>query len=91
MTRSAHPIARLLLVAVLLSLATAATALPPPRDAVGLWQTPVNGGQVRIARCGDALCGTLVTSNNIRTHPGLTDENNSNRGLRSRPVRELPR
>lgn len=57
---------------------------------VGLWQTPVHGGQVRIARCGQALCGTLVTSDNIRTNPDLRDFNNANRALRTRPVRNLP-
>ena len=59
-------------------------------DATGLWQTPVHGGQVRISRCGPALCGTLVTSDNIRTNPDLRDSSNSNRALRSRTVRNLP-
>ena len=75
--------------------ALAACALATPASAqsegpVGLWQTPVHGGQVRIARCGQALCGTLVTSDNIRANPDLRDFNNSNRALRTRTVRNLP-
>lgn len=75
----------------LLPLALAAMALTgvanaQSADPTGLWQTPTNGGQVRIARCGPALCGTLVTSNNIRTNPNLLDENNSNRALRTRRI-----
>ncbi|MGV3579447.1 DUF2147 domain-containing protein [Brevundimonas sp.] len=74
-------------------LATAALAAPASAqqaDPTGLWQTPTNGGQVRIARCGQALCGTLVTSDHIRTDPGALDENNSNRALRTRTLRNLP-
>ena len=72
----------------------ATTALVVPASAqsdgpVGLWQTPIHGGQVRIAGCGQALCGTLVTSDNIRANPDLRDVNNSNRALRSRTVRNL--
>ena len=59
-------------------------------DATGLWQTPTNGGQVRIARCGPALCGTLVTSDHIRREPGALDENNRNAGQRNRTLRNLP-
>ncbi|ADL00937.1 DUF2147 domain-containing protein [Brevundimonas subvibrioides] len=67
----------------------AAPAMAQSTDPTGLWQTPTNGGQVRIARCGQALCGTLVTSNNIRSNPGLLDENNSNRALRTRTIRNV--
>ena len=50
---------------VLTALAVAAAALASPAlasDPTGLWQTPTNGGQVRIERCGQALCGVLVLS-----------------------------
>lgn len=72
------------------ALAASAVAAPPPGDPTGLWQTPTNGGQVRIARCGQALCGTLVTSNAIRANPGVLDEHNSDRNLRTRTLRNLP-
>ena len=59
-------------------------------DPVGLWQTPTHGGQVRISHCGAALCGVLVTSDNIRQNPNLTDSHNRDASLRGRPVRNLP-
>ena len=73
--------------------ALSATALAAPAfaaDPTGLWQTPTNGGQVRIARCGQALCGTLVTSDHIRANPNVQDEHNSDRAQRTRALRNLP-
>ncbi|QDH73660.1 DUF2147 domain-containing protein [Brevundimonas sp. M20] len=72
---------------------TAAAALAAPAfagDPTGLWQTSTNGGQVRIVRCGQALCGTLVTSDTIRANPNTLDEHNADRAQRSRPLRNLP-
>jgi len=79
--------------ALLAAVLTAAAALAAPAfagDPTGLWQTPTNGGQVRITRCGQALCGTLVTSNTIRANPGVLDEHNSDQSLRGRTLRNLP-
>lgn len=79
--------------ALLAAVLTASAALAAPAlasDPTGLWQTPTNGGQVRISRCGQALCGVLVTSDHIRAEPGALDENNSDRSLRTRPLRNLP-
>ena len=81
---------RTLALAALAVTALAAPASAQTADPTGLWQTPTNGGQVRIARCGQALCGTLVASNHIRENPGALDENNSNRALRTRTLRNLP-
>ena len=81
-------IRRLALAALAVS-ALAAPAAAQTTDPTGLWQTPTNGGQVRIARCGQALCGTLVTSNNIRANPGLLDAKNSDRSLRTRTIRNV--
>ena len=78
---------RLTLAAAMASVSLAAPALAA--DPTGLWQTPTNGGQVRIARCGQALCGTLLTSANIRANPGLLDEKNSNASLRTRTIRGI--
>ena len=78
---------RLALAAAMASVSLAAPALAA--DPTGLWQTPTNGGQVRIARCGQALCGTLLTSANIRANPGLLDEKNSNASLRTRTIRGI--
>ena len=83
-----------LLAAVLTAAAAlSATALAAPAfaaDPTGLWQTPTNGGQVRISRCGQALCGTLVTSDHIRANPNVQDEHNSDRNQRTRTLRNLP-
>lgn len=80
---------RTLALAALACSALAAPASAQTADPTGLWQTPTNGGQVRISRCGQALCGVLVTSNNIRANPDLRDENNSNRSLRTRTIRNV--
>ena len=77
---------------VLAAAAVAATALASPAlagDPTGLWQTPTNGGQVRITRCGQALCGALVTSDHIRAQPSARDEHNKDASQRNRPLRGL--
>ncbi|MEN5051881.1 DUF2147 domain-containing protein [Brevundimonas naejangsanensis] len=77
---------------VLTALAVAALALASPAlasDPTGLWQTPTNGGQVRIERCGQALCGVLVTSSHIRANPEVKDQRNKDESLRDRPLRGL--
>ncbi|GAA0634049.1 DUF2147 domain-containing protein [Brevundimonas lenta] len=79
--------------ALFAAVVTAVAALAAPAlagDPTGLWQTPTNGGQVRISRCGQALCGVLVTSATIRANPGELDVNNQDRSLRTRPLRNLP-
>ncbi len=72
------------------AIAASAVAAPPPGDPTGLWQTPTNGGQVRISHCGQALCGVLVTSDHIRANPGMTDDHNRDRAQRGRTLRNLP-
>lgn len=81
---------RLALLAAVLTASAAFAAPALASDPTGLWQTPTNGGQVRISRCGQTLCGVLVTSDHIRAEPGALDENNSDRSLRTRPLRNLP-
>ena len=76
-----------------LALAASFAALASPAlaaDPTGLWQTPTNGGQVRIARCGQALCGTLVTSDHIRADPNQRDARNKDESQRGRTLRGLP-
>ena len=71
---------------IMLAAAALATALASPAlagDPTGLWQ-------VRISRCGQALCGTLVTSNHIRADPNVRDEHNRDASLRGRTLRNLP-
>jgi len=78
---------------IMLAAAALATALASPAlaaDPTGLWQTPTNGGQVRIARCGEALCGTLVTSDHIRADANARDVHNRDASQRGRTLRNLP-
>jgi len=58
-------------------------------DPTGLWQTPTRNGQVEITKCGNALCGRLVSSDGIRADPGLKDVHNQNAGLRDRQLKGL--
>ena len=58
-------------------------------DVTGLWATPSNGGQVEIARCGNSLCGKLVTSDPIKTDPGRKDAKNKDEAQRNRPLKNL--
>ena len=74
----------LVLVAALAS-ATAHAASP----AEGLWRTSSRNGEVRIAECGQALCGTLVTSDGIKENPALADTENKDPALRSRLLKDL--
>lgn len=73
--------------AVLAASALAAPALAG--DPTGLWQTETNGGQVRIERCGNAICGTLVTSEAIRANPAQRDVRNKDEAQRGRTLRGL--
>lgn len=74
-----------LIAAAIAALATPALAA----DVTGLWQTPTNGGQVEIARCGNSLCGKLVSSNHIRENPALKDVKNKDQAQRGRTLKNL--
>ncbi|NMN56258.1 uncharacterized protein (DUF2147 family) [Xanthobacter sp. SG618] len=58
-------------------------------DPTGLWLTPTRSGQVEISKCGNGLCGRLVSSEGLKADPALKDVNNSNAGLRSRALKGL--
>ncbi|WP_423228893.1 DUF2147 domain-containing protein [Sphingomonas jatrophae] len=73
---------------VAFTLALALAAAGQPADAViGRWKTGNRNGVVQIDRCGNSVCGRLVTSDGIRTNPALTDANNSDASLRNRPLK----
>lgn len=74
-----------LLACILLVIAPSARAA----DVAGLWATPKNGGRVEISRCGQSLCGRLVSSDDIEVDPGFPDVNNRDRSLRGRPLKGL--
>jgi uncharacterized protein (DUF2147 family) len=58
-------------------------------DISGLWQTPTNGGQVEIARCGNSLCGKLVNSTHIKADPMVKDVKNKDEAQRGRTLKNL--
>jgi uncharacterized protein (DUF2147 family) len=58
-------------------------------DANGTWLTEDGKARVRIAACGPALCGTIVSlkeANDPDTGKPKTDKNNADAGLRARPM-----
>ena len=58
-------------------------------DATGTWLTEGGKARVRIAKCGDALCGTIVSlaePNDPATGRPRTDNNNVDASKRSRPL-----
>jgi uncharacterized protein (DUF2147 family) len=69
--------------------ASAAAAPAFAADVTGLWATPGSGGQVEISRCGNSLCGKLVTSDHIKTNPGLKDIKNKDESQRGRTLKNL--
>ncbi|WP_421737604.1 DUF2147 domain-containing protein [Caulobacter sp.] len=75
----------LIAVAALGALASPAFA----SDITGLWATPTNGGQVEIGRCGNSLCGKLVTSQHIKDDPSLKDGKNKDAAQRGRTLKNL--
>jgi uncharacterized protein (DUF2147 family) len=78
-----------LITALTLGLGTLVSGSAFAADVTGLWQTPGNGGQVEIARCGNSLCGKLVTSDHIKADPGRKDAKNKDEAQRGRPLKNL--
>ncbi|TCT00622.1 DUF2147 domain-containing protein [Aquabacter spiritensis] len=58
-------------------------------DVTGTWLTPTDNGIVEIAPCGASVCGRLVSSDDIKANPALTDSRNSDASQRSRPLKGL--
>ena len=76
-----------------LLLALLASAFGAPASAapsvLGLWLTPTDHGEVRIAACGDRICARIVTSDRLKALPDQRDAHNHDRALRSRPLENL--
>jgi uncharacterized protein (DUF2147 family) len=56
---------------------------------LGRWQTQTRGGVVEIQKCGSSVCGRILSSEGLRSNPNLTDQNNRDPKLRSRPIKNL--
>jgi uncharacterized protein (DUF2147 family) len=57
-------------------------------DPMGTWRTEEGKATVRIAACGPALCGTIISLKEANDDAGKpkTDKNNADSGLRNRPM-----
>jgi uncharacterized protein (DUF2147 family) len=64
--------------------ALAAPALAQPQDPSGTWLTASGDTRVRIARCGAAYCGTIVSSTYRK------DTNNADPAKRDRDIVGIP-
>ena len=62
-------------------------------DPIGTWQTENGRSRIKIADCGDGLCGTIVwlkEPNDPETGKPRTDRNNADSGKRGRPLIGVP-
>jgi uncharacterized protein (DUF2147 family) len=57
--------------------------------AEGFWQAASGGAVIEVHSCGDALCGRVVDSADLRINPYLTDDTNKDPTLRGRPVKGM--
>jgi uncharacterized protein (DUF2147 family) len=76
-------------IAMVAALVAAPVLAASPDSAIGKWRTPSKHGVVDITRCGSSICGRLIDSDNIRTHPDLRDVNNKDTGKRDRKLKDL--
>ena len=77
--------AAVMLAALFAFLATPASA----EEFVGTWLTQQGDAQIRVAKCGKAMCGTVAwlrDPNDAKTGQPLTDVKNPNPSLRSRKI-----
>lgn len=70
------------------ALALSAGAALASASPVGVWYTQDKQGKVRIAPCGDKLCGVIISGRGRDGKPAsdARDEANPNPALRSRPI-----
>ncbi len=68
-----------------LAMVTAAS----PDGVVGRWKTETRGGIVEITRCGNTICGKLLTSDGMAADPNMKDSKNIDASLRNRPLKGI--
>lgn len=78
----------------LLALAAVTVSVPASAaDPVGIWLTEPGTSRIRIATCGDALCGTIVWLKeplDPQTRQARLDKTNADAAKRSRPLMGVP-
>jgi uncharacterized protein (DUF2147 family) len=75
-------------VAGLAAMALAPAVMAQSPDVTGVWIDHTGRGAVEISRCGNAICGRIAWLQQPNDPAGkpLTDGNNPNSALRSRPI-----
>jgi uncharacterized protein (DUF2147 family) len=80
-------------VRVVLTLALAAwagaAAAAEPLPIEGTWKAPTKHAVVELHRCGEALCGRILSSDRLKREPDLRDYKNPRPELRERRVSRL--
>jgi uncharacterized protein (DUF2147 family) len=77
----------LIKVAVLAGAVVVAGVAPLPIE--GFWRAKSGGGVIELHRCGEALCGSIADSDDLRANPELRDVNNKRPELRDRRLKGL--
>jgi uncharacterized protein (DUF2147 family) len=78
---------------VLSAIALAPSGPARAADPLGTWYTADKDSQVRITKCGEALCGVLVglkEPNDPATGRPKTDKNNADASKQNRPLLGVP-
>lgn len=55
-------------------------------DVQGIWLSPSRSAHIQIARCGEAVCGRLVSASKPKSNPLFLDIHNKDPSLRSRSM-----
>jgi uncharacterized protein (DUF2147 family) len=75
---------------VIIGLMLAAGLVGASENPLGLWRTPVDGGSlVRLAPCGEALCGRIISSPRLKAVPDQKDIRNRDTSQRGRALQDL--
>jgi uncharacterized protein (DUF2147 family) len=79
-----------ILLAPLAAIAFALVSTPAlAGDPTGLWLTEDGEAKIKVAACGNAICGTIAwlkDPNDKATSKPKTDKNNADAALRNRPI-----
>jgi uncharacterized protein (DUF2147 family) len=75
---------------ITLLMGLAAAVAPNADGAIGRWKTQTKNGIVEIARCGESICGKLVTSDGLKANPDMLDSENADPKLRTRKLVGMP-
>jgi uncharacterized protein (DUF2147 family) len=74
---------RQLFLTLMIGAALTAPAFATPEAAIGEWMTPGERGRIKLAPCGEALCGTLIA---VKPGNSSRDERNPNPALKNRDL-----